>query len=135
MRLLKRSPWPSAPWKSCGAATGRRLPKVNQQGRALLQQPGESLRPFRNWLSGVQLVEQPLRLLQIKRFKSFRESCTETGAILHSASNRPWYLRIMLRAKTAKKPLRLFDLGELRRQRKALERRRQHGMRVNGAAD
>jgi hypothetical protein len=39
----------------------------------------------------------------------------------------------MLRAKTAKKPLRLFDLGELRRQRKAFEGGRENGVGVGNA--
>ncbi len=34
---------------------------------------GRSKRPFRNWLSGVQLVEQRLCLLQVERVEAFSE--------------------------------------------------------------
>ena len=65
-------------------------------------------RPFRNRLSGVQLGSG-FALLQIERIEAFREPSADRRDFAFSQS-RPWLL-IALRAKRAKEPLRLFNLG------------------------
>jgi hypothetical protein len=53
---------------------------ASQVHRVELDRPGAfdrprtNERPFRNWLSGVQLIEQSLGLLQIERIEAFGES-------------------------------------------------------------
>jgi hypothetical protein len=43
--------------------------------RRLLSQGSE--RPFRNWLSGVQLIKQRLRLFQVERVEAFGEPAVD----------------------------------------------------------
>ena len=50
---------------------------AKQTAAKLRPKKGPSKRPFRNWLSGVQLVEQGLSLLQVDRVEAFGEPAVD----------------------------------------------------------
>jgi hypothetical protein len=51
---------------------------------------GAGPRPFRNWLSGVQLIEQRLRLLQIARVEPFGEPAVTGANSSRACCTLPW---------------------------------------------
>ena len=53
--------------------------EVQRVKSGLLQQDGGAKRPFSKSLSGVQLVEQRLSLLQIERVETFGEAAVDGG--------------------------------------------------------
>ena len=78
-------------------ANQRHMRRSNPRGR--FAYPGSncrklaSQRPFRNWLSGMQLIEQCLRLLQIARVEPFRKPTVDRSQqfarLLHLALVTP----------------------------------------------